>query len=270
MLPQQTVSGIPGGGELSLYQYFTASPLFAGFNDFSGVDRKLFLTDYTNMSVALKNYLSSTETATNISTLGLDYQLDDSQISHIATAIRELILGKIFIKDFPMTISSRLGIDDIKAGEIANNIISKSFGPIIEDLKRIQRIKFPDKITQMQKEAQPPTLTRPSARPDLPLQPAKPAGPNLEVQLPNKPDIAAPISVRPAPLQTPSLPPKPAQIESQRPPSFQNPSSQKPKMEFKVPDLSGIKNEDSLEKELEKVANVIDLRARPKNQTDNK
>ncbi len=283
-IPQQTFSGVTGGGELSLYQYFIASPLFAGFKDPNGDDRKLFMDQYTYFSPSLKNFLASTETAELILATGLNYQLDDGQVYQIAVAIRELVSGKIFIKDFPITVSSKLGIDDIKAGEIANKIISQSFDPIIEDIKRIQRSKFPDKISQIQKESRPVGLTQPTARPLPPRLEVKP--PYLEVQLPSK-QPQGPQSVRPAmppprlevqlpnkPSELRPQPPPPRSVESIRPPQSQ-PATPKPNLEvqlpstpqrpqFKMSDLPQTDAQKSLEQELEKVANVIDLRNKPK------
>lgn len=266
---QQTVSGISGGGELSLYQYFTASPLFAGFNDFAGSDRKIFLAEYTSMSSALKNYLSSTETAVNISTVGLSYRLEDNQVYLMAAAIRELITGKIFIKDFPFNLSSKLGIDDIKAGEIANKIISQTFGPIIEDVKRIQRNKFPDKIQQLQKEtAKPETLTQPAARPIEPRQSQTPAQQFIT-------NDQRPTTYNKPPIPTADVPT--AEVRPQQP--LQRP--QPPRLEVQLPNESADNRppirpqniaenaQKSLEEELEKVASVIDLRSGPKNQNNN-
>lgn len=310
---QQTVSGISGGGDVSLYQYFTASPLFAGFNDFNGVDRKLFLSEYITMSVSLKDYLASTETAVTLATIGSDYQLEPNQISGVATLVRELIVGKIFIQNFPTIISSKLGIDDMKAGEIANKIISASFGPILEDIKRIQRSKFPDKISQIQKEARPSGIgsPKPSASQEIKNMPlnrpgvsearpqgmAQPSSTNKIMPeqsgrpLPARQDVAP----QPAPLQTPSqpqqvrpiqqLPPKPAEIK--QPPAAAQTQPQTTTMpdikpqpinpqpqtrpQFKVPDLRSFdttqntkpinETKKSFEQELEKIANVIDLRA---------
>ncbi len=290
-IQQQTVSGISGGGELSLYQYFVASPFYAEFKDFDSLERKLFLTDYLKMSAGLKNFFASTETATLISGLGTNYQLDDNQVSAIAGTLREIMIGKIFIKDFPTTISSKLGIDDIKAGEIVNKIISKSFGPIIEDVKRIQRNKFPDKIQQIQKESQPTNLTQPSARPVTP-PPARTPPPVTQTPPPELRQFTPPPqAMRPAPAPTTAPTPKPSPSPAPAPtptppapkpilpptsaptPPPTTPKPKSPLMEFKVPDLSGIKIApqtpsgqagESLEKELEKVAGIIDLRNKPK------
>lgn len=238
IIPQQTVSGISGGGELSLYQYFIASPLMAGFNDFTGSDRKIFLAEYVNLSLSLKNYLSSTETAISVSAIGLNYQLEDSQVYLLAATIRELLTGKIFIKDFPTTLSSKLGIDDTKAGEIANKLISQSFGPIIEDLKRIQRSKFPEKIMELQKETRPTGLNQPSAKP-LETKPQQLASKQQATSDKFKiPDLDSLDLTRD---KQPVVRPNSPQVTAE----------------------NGDTAKKSLEEELQKVASVIDLRNKP-------
>ena len=291
IIPQQTVSGISGGGELSLYQYFTASPLFADFKDFNSPERKIFLSAYAGMSQGLKNFLASTETATSISSVGLSYSLDDNQVSKVAGTLRELIMGNIFIKDFPITVSSKLGIDDIKTGEIVNKIVSKSFGPIIEDVKRIQRSKFPDKVMAMQKEAQPAGLSpKPSVSEEAKNMPLNQPSARQDVQsvrpLVPPPPPSVPLTTAPVPQQ--ARPVTPPQMTPNRPPLQMSrsedrgssivPQSRPPrpvefgqnKPQFKVLDLGSLggstldpKNTNkSLEEELEKVAGVIDLRAK--------
>ena len=322
---------IIGVAELSespdaVYHYFVASPMYAGFGDLNTPERILFLDSIYRISLNLRNYLTSGDTVELIFSIGKEYNFEDGKISQLSMLVRELLVGKIFIKDFPTTISSKLGIDDIKAGEIANKIISKSFGPIIEDVKRIQRSKFPDKIAQIQKESQPAGLTQPGARREParselvePVEPARPFPrpevelqrpaevrlPRPEVQLPKQEDRPRPLSearsegaaqgpqaVRP-PAQIPPRPPlRTSEVEKlpearprsedwlqkpQRPPTPRPLGEARPggvaKLEFKVPDLSGIRIPpptpsgqagESLEKELEKVASIIDLRNKSK------
>ena len=255
-IPQQTVSGISGGGEISLYQFFISSPLFAEFKNLDGNDHRIFIAQFIGLSPPLRNYLSSTETAATILATALNYELTDNQVSKIAGTIRELVLGKIFIKDFPITISSKLGIDDIRAGQIVNTIISQSFGPIIEDIKRIQRSKFPDKIQQLQKEARPTGLTRPQAGR---MGEARPEGAAQRPEdRPQQSPLRSVENVRP-PQPTSRIP-------------EDRPQQLPPRPQFKVPDLSGIqvppstpsdKAQHSLEAELEKPSGVIDLRNKP-------
>lgn len=278
--PNISISGISGGGEIDIYTYFTASPYFAGFTSHNSPEMKIFLGLYRTLPDSLRQFIASDETALTIFTTGQSFNLDDGQIFNLARTIRELLIGNIFIKDFPITISSKLGIDDIKAGEIANKIISKSFGPIIEDVKRIQRSKFPDKIAQIQKSSQPTGLTQPNARP---LTSGKPeVSPRSEDRPPiqsapaQAPQPPKPYTYSPSQNMRPPVLPtsKPPEAEPQSKPQLQPlpATKQTPKPQFKVPDLSGMmpppqtpsgKAGESLEKELEQVANIIDLRNKP-------
>lgn len=271
----------------SIYHYFVASPMYAGFGDLGSPERIFFLQDFSKMSPSLRNYLASADTVELIFSIGKEFNLDDSQISELGILVRELLTGKLFIQDFPNTISSRFGIDDIKAGEIANKIISKSFGPIIEDVKRIQRNKFPDKVQQLQKEAQgsgQTTLNQPLARPITPRSAPTPLQSIQQTQdkqiaqqqpTPSRPPLEMPP--RAEPKSAPSTPPQqsaPKPVDSLRPNPGQTVQTKPPVLseahptqgrQFKIPDLGQPVSpttdaQKSLEAELEKVANVIDLR----------
>jgi hypothetical protein len=51
-------------------------------------------------------------------------------------------MAEIFIGDMPTQISSKLGIDQGAALEIARAIVSRLFAPAIDDIKRLQLQKF--------------------------------------------------------------------------------------------------------------------------------
>ncbi|OGN08010.1 MAG: hypothetical protein A3C61_02135 [Candidatus Yanofskybacteria bacterium RIFCSPHIGHO2_02_FULL_39_10] len=301
----------------SIYHYFVASPMYAGFGNLNSPDRIYFLQDFSNMSPGLRNYLTSADNIEIIFSIGRGYDLEDSQISILGILIRELLVGKIFLKDFPISVSSRLGIDDIKAGEIVNKIISQSFGPIIEDVKRIQRSKFPDKIMAMQKESRPEGLSpKPQISEEVKNAPLnKLREDNQQITQSVRPPITQQIPPRP-PLQMPPRPldearsegaarppeqPKPINIPQQSktssvpeanlsPRPSESGASTPQEKQFKMPDLefldsvqnkqpvpkNSISNtnqppkqagspqsaQKSLEEELAKVANIIDLRSK--------
>ncbi|OGM99640.1 MAG: hypothetical protein A3B91_03870 [Candidatus Yanofskybacteria bacterium RIFCSPHIGHO2_02_FULL_41_29] len=265
-----SLSGISGGGEIDIYTYFTASPYFAGFDSYESPERKIFLSSFRSLSPSLREFLSSDTTASTIFTTGQSYNLDDNQIFTLAKSVRELLTGKIFIKDFPITLSSKLGIDDIKAGEIADKLISKSFGPIIEDLKRIQRNKFPDRISQMQKETVPEKLTQPTARPVTSREAPTPAQALQETSDKKQTISAEPRQPFASSFRPPPSPPPDLKAKS----SFQTkpePVKAPAQNVFKIPDLgqsvspeSKDKDKKSINDELEKIANVIDLRSQEK------
>ncbi|MDP2932982.1 MAG: hypothetical protein Q8N81_02520, partial [bacterium] len=60
----------------------------------------------------------------------------------IARIIRDVILTDIYIGDMPAQISSKLGVDQNVAVEIARAIVSQLFAPVIEDIKKLQLQKF--------------------------------------------------------------------------------------------------------------------------------
>jgi len=226
----------------STYHYFMASPMYAGFGDLNSPERVGFLQNLSKTSSELKNFLTSADTVEIIFSIGKEYELEDGQISILSASIRELISGSIFVKDFPALLSSKFGIDDVRSSKIANGITSRLFGPIIEDLKRIQRSKFPEKIMELQKERKP-----------IGLAPQTAPQPRPPFQMPPRP--MPPVSSRSS-----SIPPRPVQplpwprVEA-------SPIKPEPMPARQLPNQEAQK---SLEEELEKVANVIDLRSKPR------
>lgn len=91
--------------------------------------------------------------------LGVVFGLNTNQKKEIARIIRDVILADIYIGDMPAQISSKLGVDQSMATEIARAIVSQLFAPVIEDIKKLQLQKFgklPNSSTP-----QPPQQARP-------------------------------------------------------------------------------------------------------------
>lgn len=313
--------------QVTNYQYFLASPFFAGFKDPESPESKIFSGIFSELSPPLKAFLTSDETAAVLISIGQKYELEERQVSQTAQALRELVLGKIFIKDLPLVLGTKTSLDEDKSSRIVSDLVAQLFNPIVEDLKRIQRIKFTDRIMQLQKESKPAeSLNQATAKADVPRQSLTPAQEMIKRQeiQPNQPPVSIPKPATPPPMQQApikppvppvvpdtlpkqqasqptrpplQMPPRPQQTtpepKTSMPPSFQplrppvlppqqskpepSPAPQ-PKPQFKIPDLGqsfstpqnkpaveegGEKIEDikkSLEAELEKVANIIDLR----------
>ncbi|MDP3792899.1 MAG: hypothetical protein Q8Q89_04205 [bacterium] len=166
--------------EITDYQYFLASPFFAELVDFDAPDTKVFIQSFCALSLPLRDFLSSPDVAAVIVSLGEKYGLQEKQISTLSRIIKDLVFGKVFIKDLPSNISSGLGIDETKASQLVNELASQSFGPVLEDIKRIQRAKFPERIAQMKSTPQPTpvqtaprpiSLQQPPPRPEFKMPP---------------------------------------------------------------------------------------------------
>ena len=142
----------------SVFEYFAASPMYAGFGNLNGQERDKFINDLGQLSVELKNFFTAKETAESIFEIGRSNVLIDGQISRLAQLIRDLVLGNIFIKDFTSILTERLDIDEPTAFKLVNRITSELLKPVIEDIKRIQRNKFAERINRHKPiEAAPPT-----------------------------------------------------------------------------------------------------------------
>ena len=163
------------------YQYFLASPFFAELADFEAPDTKIFIKSFCELSLLLRDFLSSPDVAVVIISLGEKYGLQEKQVSNLSKVIRDLILGKVFIKDLPIKVSSSLGIDEAKSSQLTNELVSQSFGPITEEIKHIQRTKFPDRITQMKSAVQQPP-SRPEFKMPPPIQTSPPPQPIRPIQ----------------------------------------------------------------------------------------
>lgn len=261
--------------EITDYQYFLASPFFAELVDFDAPDTKIFIKSFCGLSIPLRDFLSSPDVAAVIISLGEKYGLQEKQITSFSKLIKDLILGKIFIKDLPVNLSSNLRIDEMKSSQLINDLVSQSFGPIIEDIKLIQRTKFPDRVMTMRETIKPPNL--PAQKPPI-LQEMRPplSRPPLNQQqirpvMPQRPSYMSPPTTRP-----------PISPQPQNRPQFRVPNlspfdsaQSKPLDTAQGKSLDSALNrqqgstdiQKSLDDELEKVANVIDLRTGPKNQS---
>ena len=249
--------------EITDYQYFLASPFFAELVDFDSPDTKVFIKSFCELSIPLRDFLSSPDIAAVIISLGDKYGLQEKQISILSKIIKDLVFGKIFIKDLPLNISANLGIDEIKASQLVNDLVSQSFGPILEDIKRIQRTKFPERINQMKSAPQPPPL---QARPVMPPQPIRqaqgePSFSRPPLVMPPKPiqQVVPQQAYRPQPESRTSeplrgLPTESRQSEVSLPGKPISPLPPPPQKPVNKP----------LEDELEKVASIIDLRNKPR------
>lgn len=190
---QTTVGQVTSSSKIGTAEYFIASPFFAGFDELESIEYGKFLDIYSTLPPYVKIYFSSPETAEVIYSLGTKFNLSDTEISATASMIRGVIIGNIFIKEFPSLLSTKLNIDEQKSKEIANDIVSKSFGTILSDIQRIQRAKFPERIAQMKDGVQPPQVYRPQTPPPPPQRPSnRPLEEELEkvasiIDLRNKP-----------------------------------------------------------------------------------
>lgn len=129
-------------------QYINISPFYAGFDLEEKSVRTKFLRDYEILPIKLKEFLVSEITAARIEGLSQSYQLSANQITLLAIILRYVATGNLFIGDMPQELSRWLGIDQATAREVANQIVSQLFAPVLEDLNKVQAEKFPGRLAE--------------------------------------------------------------------------------------------------------------------------
>jgi hypothetical protein len=80
--------------------------------------------------------------------LGPSLNLNEPETENLIRITRDVLLGDLFIGDMAPTISEKLEIDLSPAKEVASKIFRELFTPAIEDVKKIQREKFPGRVGQ--------------------------------------------------------------------------------------------------------------------------
>ena len=121
----------------------------------------VFANKFIKLPISIKGVITSATTAYYLEFLSKKTNLNQSQSSDLSRIVRDILLTDIFLGDFPVLISSKLGVDMNIANQIAHKIVSELFAPAIEDIKNMQREKFRDRIAQVKNKQtqQPPPNT---------------------------------------------------------------------------------------------------------------
>ena len=123
-------------------KYFQFSPFFIDSTLMSDLDWDKLQDKIDKLPIVLGNILTSYKTSEFIEMLAQKYVQLGVQWSDIARIVRDVVLADIYIGDMPAQISSKLGVDQNTALEIARAIVSQLFAPVIEDIKKLQLQKF--------------------------------------------------------------------------------------------------------------------------------
>jgi len=127
--------------EIPIQQSLVFSPYWVDLST-SGFDWEKFQDKIDALPEVLYNLLTDEKTSNFIKTLTQKYAPLSARGADIARIIRDVVLTDIYIGDMPAQISSKLGVDQNTATEIARTIVSQLFAPVIDDIKKIQLQKF--------------------------------------------------------------------------------------------------------------------------------
>lgn len=100
------------------------------------------------------------DTSNLLEKMCLGFNLSPEQSASLSRLVRAVLIADFYIGDMPTEITKRLGVDQNTGREIANQIVSLLFADSIEDIKKVQAAKFPDRVAQ-KRTPPPPTTPQP-------------------------------------------------------------------------------------------------------------
>ena len=155
-----------------LTQYFKYSPFFVESESMPEVVWEQLQDKIEQLPPSISNLLTDFRTAEFIEFLSNSKGLSETQGQGISKIVRDVILADVYLGDMPAEISSRLNIDLNSARELANQIASQVFAPVLDDIKKVQVSRFPGRIAQtpvaQQSPIQPLSIPRKFPGSDLP------------------------------------------------------------------------------------------------------
>ena len=131
---------------LQLNEHLRLNPYFVDTSATPGFNWERFQDKIDVISDNLFALLVDEATSEFIKSLTQKYIRLSPQGPDVARLIRDVVIADVFIGDMPQELSRRLGIDQQLAREVANQIVSQLFTPVLEDLKKLHREKFPGRL----------------------------------------------------------------------------------------------------------------------------
>ena len=148
---------------ISYYQYLQFSPYFAQQDIEKTDDRIKFLKSFDNLPQPIKDLLTSLDTTEKIINTGKTFGLDNYDTEAVSFVVRKIAAGDTFVGEGASLISTETELPLEKAKNLLSLVVREILSPALEDVKKIQTIKFPQRFgTPASVNAQTPqTPTRP-------------------------------------------------------------------------------------------------------------
>ena len=108
---------------------------------------KQFQERWASCSQRLSDILFGTETMSKMIDLSVEFELTDDQTANVSRAIRDIVLGYIYIGDLAELLQKQLGVDNTLASKIGGRMID-ILRPAMEEIKNVQRAHFRNRIEQ--------------------------------------------------------------------------------------------------------------------------
>lgn len=116
-----------------------------------------FYSYVKTLPVGIINILFGVDTPDILEKISASYGLSPIQSASLSRLIRKVLIGEIYIRDFPAQISSALNMEQSRAKELGDTVATELFQPELEDIKKVQMLKFPSR--GLQNPTPPPSQT---------------------------------------------------------------------------------------------------------------
>ena len=139
--------------------YLQFSPYFAEQDIEKDEERFGFLKLFNGLPQTVKTLITSLGTAEKVVNIGKTFGLDEFDTEAFSFAVRKIATGEVFIGDGVALIAGETGLPTERAKSVLGLIVNEVFVPALEDIKKIQTSKFPQRFgapVQPQTQVQPP------------------------------------------------------------------------------------------------------------------
>lgn len=127
------------------------TPYVSGINDAGDNTGEIgeFMARTLKLPTNVQNVFRNFSTAEFIEEkLGQIFGLNVEQKANLTRILRDILLADAFWGDFPVLVSSKLGVDMNTANQIVKMITDGLLAPALDEIKTMQRTKFGDRIQQ--------------------------------------------------------------------------------------------------------------------------
>jgi hypothetical protein len=144
---------------ITYHQYLQFSPYFAQQDIEKGEERAEFFKLFNSLPQTVKNLLTSMNTAEKIINGGGTFGLDEFDIEAVSLAIRKIATGEIFVGNGANFIANETELPPERAKSLFSLIVKEVLAPALEDIKKIQTTRFPERFGPPPVPTQPPLQT---------------------------------------------------------------------------------------------------------------
>lgn len=161
---------------ISYDQYLQFSPYFAQQDIEKAEKRSMFLKSFDILPQKLKDFLAAMDTAEKIMNIGNTFGLDEFDSEAVALAVRKLAMGEISVGNGADFITNETELPRERAKNLLSLLVNEVLVLVLEDIKKIQSQKFPEKVAKTSENPKPfisakPMPSKLPERPDLKIDP---------------------------------------------------------------------------------------------------